>query len=362
MSLQLWTPRQLYRLLTDDRFESYPSHFLDTYFTEGPHFSQEKEILFGELPSADRKMAPFVLPTEQGKPIFEQKGERVRAIVPPYIKPKDAVRAEDGKNPQVSELFRSEPLNLQQRFDQRVAAIVAYHVRAIRMREAWMAARAFIDGKVTLKYERDQGAAFPEVELSFERDPGHTIVKTSAYWSDPDTPILDDIQTWADTMHHAVRGGYPARVYLGADVVKHFRKNKQVLAELDTQRRGTAVDIPTGLVRSAGPAQPLVYIGQLGMGLEVYSYRDQVQNTDDSWVDLLGPKDVLLVAPGATGVRAYGAIYDVDAILGGRSLATDIFPKMFKTDDPGELYVMHQSAPLPVPLYPNRTLKATVLS
>ncbi len=67
-----------------------------------------------------------------------------------------------------------------------------------------------------------------------------------------------------------------------------------------------------------------------------------------------------MIAPGNEGVLAFGAIYDTKAIAGGK-MAIDIFPKMFETDDPGELYLMHQSAPLPIPLFPNRTLKATVL-
>lgn len=361
MTLQLWTPRDLYRLLTDERFDRFPSHFLDTYFT-ATHFSQEKQIKIAELPAADRRMAPFVLPTEQGKPIFRHQGESVQFLEPAYIKPKDAVRAVDARNPRVSELLREAPMTLAERFNLRVAEVLAYQIRTIKMRENWMAARAFIDGKVTVKYERDQGTAFPEVTVDFGRAVGHTVVKDSAYWSSTSTLAMDDIQAWADTMNNAVRGGYPARIYLGSAVVPHFRKNEQVRAELDTQRRGTAVDISTGLITSPGTASPLVYLGTLGNGVEVWGYKDVVENANGTLVDLLDPKEVLLVAPGAEGVRAYGAIYDVDALGAGQALATDIFSKMFKTDDPGELFIMSQSAPLPIPLYPNRTFKAKVLA
>lgn len=355
MALERWTSGELYALLTDDRNDPIPSHFLDTYFTER-HFSNDKEILLGELPQVDRRMAPFVLPTEQGKPIFGAKGEKVRALLPPYIKPKDAVRPEDARTPRPSELLRQRPLTLQERFNARTAEVQAYHRRAILMQETYMAARGFIDGKITIKYDRDQGAAFPEVTIDYGRDAGHTVIKTVGYWSDPEYPILDDIQAWGNTMGAAVRGGFPARIYLGAGVVPYFNKNKQVIAEMDTTRRGTQVSVQTGIINTA---QPLTPLGTVGAGIEVYAYKDHVENSNGGTIELLDPREVLLVAPGATGVRAYGAIYDVDAM--SESQAIDIFPKQFKTEDPGEIFLMHQSSPLPIPLYPNRTFRARVL-
>ena len=78
-------------------------------------------------------------------------------------------------------------------------------------------------------------------------------------------------------------------------------------------------------------------------------------------IDLMDERDVLMLAPGANGVRAYGAIYDADAMIEGVAAQTDIYSKMFTTKDPGELFLMNQSSPLPIPLYPNRTLRARVL-
>lgn len=357
MAINIWGPRRLYKLLKDERFDRTPSHFLDTYFTE-VHYSAESEILLRELPHADRKMAPFVVPTAQGKPIFGAKGESVRALTPAYLKPKDVVRPTEARSPRISEIFDG-PMSLAERFDLRVAEVTQYHLEKIRLREAWMAARAFIDGSVTIRYDAEQGFPHSEVTVSFGRDAGHTVDSSGTPWT-TSSDILGFIQTQANKMQAAVRGGYPSRIYLGQNVVEPFRKNAGVIAEMNTQRRGTTVDVPTGVIKHAGIADPVVYLGTLGP-IEIYSYRDRVQAPDDSWVEILDPDDILMVAPGATGVRAYGAIYDVDAIEDGRAISTDIFPKMFKTQDPGELYVMHQSAPLPIPLYPNRTLKATVL-
>lgn len=361
MALQLWDNQRLYRMMEDDRFNAIPNHFLDTYFGD-TYFSDDKVIRLAKLPTMDRRMAPFVRPTVQGRPIFREKPSTVTEFLPAYMKPKDAVRATDAANPRISELTAAGPLSTQQRFNLRVLELSEYHMRAIRMTEAWMAARAFIDGEVTINYHVDQGEPHPEVTVDFDRDSGHTVVLDSAYWSSISTKILDNVETWANTMQEAAFGGYPARLYLGSSVVPHFKANTQVIGELDTDRRGTAVDIPTGIIRGVGIVNPVQYIGQLSSNIEVYAYRDKVEYGNGTWVDLLDPKDILLVAPGASGVRAYGAIYNAEAMDGGGNVSTDIYPSMWYDKDPSVAYLMHESAPLPIPLYPNRTFKATVLA
>lgn len=361
MAIELWDSRELFALQRDERLDPLPSYFLDTFFTQ-TFFSDDEKIRFGKLPNADRVLAPFVLPTEAGKPIFKRKGETLSDFTPPYIKPKDAVRAEDARNVLPSEVFRNggQRPSLAQRFDQRVAEIAAYHRRAIQIRELWMAARAFIDGRVLIEYERDQGAANPSVLLDFGRDPGHTVVLGSgARWDDPATPILDNLESWMSTMYLADGGGSAAQLIVGASVAPYFRKNNQIKDMLDTRYRGGEdVSISRGIMRTV---QPMTRIGRLDSGLEVFSYRDQVQNNNGAMVDIFDPRDVLLIAPGATGVRAYGAIMDDEAIQAGLS-SVDIYPKMWSDKDPGATYLMHQSSPLPIPMYPNRTFKARVLA
>lgn len=359
MALELWTSGDLYSILRDDRLDPVPSYFLDTFFTE-QYFSEDKEILFSNLPVKDRKLAPFVLPTEQGKPIFGVKGETVRSFTPPYIKPKDAVRPTDARTRRPSEILSGRSLSLAERFDQRVVEVMEYHHRAIRMQIAWMAARAFIDGKVVVKFDRDSGSPYPEVTIDFGRSGDHTITLTNGYWNDPNADILGDLEDWIEIVRQAEYGGNVTQVIVGSAVAGVFRRNVGIKDMLDTTYRGgESVSIDRGILRRD---EPMAYIGRLGANLEVFTYKDQVQNDDGSMVDILDPRDVLLVAPGATGIQAYGAIYDVDALQSGQALQTDIFPKMFKTDDPGELFIMNQSSPLPIPLYPNRTLKARVLT
>lgn len=359
MALTLWTSGDLYRVITDTRLDPIPSYFLDNFFP-ATFFSKDREILIDQLPANYRRLAPFVLPTEQGKPIFVRRGETVKSLTPPYIKPKDAVRAVDVRAMNPSEILRSGGMpSIEQRFDARVVEVQEFHRRAIRMQEAWMAARAIIDGGVQINYERDQGQPWPSVYIDFGRAAGHTVTLSGTYWSDPAYPIYEDIQGWMDTMRLALFGGSPTVMLVGTAVAPVFRKNLQVIAQLNTLQRGTDASFSTGLIRYD---VPLVRLGTLGAGLEVFVYKDTVEDSTGAAVDIFDPKSILLLAPGVEGVKCYGAIFDVDAMQSGQALSIDIFPKMFKTDDPGELYIMNQCSPLPIPMYPNRTFKARVLA
>lgn len=363
MALDLWNSGELYQLLRDDRLDAEPSFFLDSFFPD-TYFSDDEIIRFAKLPQEYRVLAPFVLPTEQGKPIFKRKAEVVNDIRPPYIKPKDAVRAEDAMNVLPSEVYRSggQRPSLEQRYNRRIVEVTQYHLRAIKMRKIWMAARAVLDAKVQIDYERDQGASAPSVLLDFGRAAGHTVIKTTDFWDDPDTPIMTDIEGYLNTMVMSAFGGAATQMIVGASVAPWLKRNTQIKDMLDTRYRGgESVSVDRGIFRTAGLVQPLTRIGQLSDNLEVFMYRDYVENNNGALIDIMDPRDILLVAPGASGVVAHGAILDDEAIAAGLS-SVDVFPKMWREKDPGATFMMHQSAPLPIPLYPNRTFKARVLA
>lgn len=366
MAIELWTPNRLALLRRDDRMDEIPTYFLDEHFGGNEHYAEDGEIRFGDLEESTRFLAPFVLPYEQGKPMQFMEGESVEAYRVPYIKLKNAVRPEDAKNIKPSDIYRNggQPPSLEQRFNARVAELDRRHRRAIHMREAWMAARAIIDGRVQIDFERDQGASNPSVLLDFGRDSTLNVVKTSDYWNDPDTPILDDLEDWLNRMYLIQGGGSGFRLTVGAQVAPVFRKNKQVLDMLDTKYYGAPEDvqIKRGIQRIARPRN---YIGKLESGLEVWSYKDTIDvptvNGGRARVDLFNEKDIILEAPGASGVKVRGPIFDTKAIESGQ-IAAEVFAKMWETEDPGEKWLMHQASFLPVPLYPNRVLKARVLA
>ncbi len=150
---------------------------------------------------------------------------------------------------------------------------------------------------------------------------------------------------------------------IGADVVPHIQNNTGIRALLSTQiRGGEGTQMKLGLLNVDTPYSYVATIAGVGQSIEIWTYRDQVEDRDSTLVELLDPKDVLLLAPGYRGVMAYGAIFDAEAMMGGQALSTDVFPKMWMEKDPGDVMLMHQSAPLAVNLTPNKALKATVLA
>lgn len=360
MAYDIWQPADLVDLQRDVRYDDVPDYFLTTYYTE-QHYSEDREILVAELPVAYRVMAGFVLPSNQGKPIYKEKGEKAKSFTPPYMKPKDTVRPTEARNRRPSDLRTGNSSDLVSKFEARVAEITAFHVRAIKMQEAWMAARAFIDGKVTIKYDAEQGLPYPEVIIDFGRNANQTIVLSGTFWSDPDYDIVGDLTTWSNLMYNANLGGRPTLCIVGSSVAPYIQKNKGILALLSTQVRGAeGTTMERGMMTVDRPMTKIATLSGVSGGLEIWTYKDVVEDDAGNLIDILDPKDVLLVAPGARGVRAYGAIYNVDAIESGQ-VSTDIFPSMWKQKDPSGYVLMHESSPLPIPLYPNRTLKARVL-
>lgn len=364
MALELWTSADLVDLRQDMRLDPIPDYFWRTFFS-GEFYSQDKDILIADLPTQYRKLAPFVMPSSQGKPIFERKGETVKALTPPYIKVKDVVRAVDARNVLPSQIWREGRglPSLQERFDQRTADVVAFHLRAINMQKAWMAARAFIDAKLTISYAADQGAQYPEVVIDFGRDANLNKTLSTSFWSDPDYDIIGDLTNWSNQMYNTAYSGRPTTLIVGSAVAPYIPKNKGILNLLSTQiRGGEATTVQRGLINIDQPLSYVATVGGIGQSIEIWTYKDVVESaTTGTYVDILNPKDVLLIAPGFQGTMAHGAIYDVDAFAEG-NIDIDVFPKMFRENDPGDAYIMHQSSPLPIPLTPNKVLKARVLA
>lgn len=363
MPIELWTPRDLYGLRRDDRNDGTPD-FFGSFFTSN-YFAEDGEIRFGDLQEADRFLAPFVLPYEQGKPLDTSRSEKVEAFRLPYIKVKSPVRPTEVKNLNPEEIFRNngQPLSVEQKFDARVAELDNLHRNMIANREAWMRARAIIDGQLVIQFDRDEGARHPDVTLNFGRDANLSVVKTADFWNNPDTDIIGDLEEWMKRQYLANGGGSASMLIVGAQVAGVFRRNKAIRELIDTRYPSNAgVDLNFGLMRTQ---RPLQYIGKLESGLDVWSYKDTFDiptvNGGKQRVDVMNEKDILLLAPGVSGVNARGTIYDSEAIAAGLQ-AQPVFAKQWHTHDPGEYWQMHQSSYLPVPLFPNRTFKARVLA
>lgn len=327
------------------------SYWMQNFYTSEVQFDTET-IELSKL-SDIRKIAPLVVPTAQGVPIYSA-AERVSVVKPAYLKPKDPVSASRmiRRVAGLGELGSQVPLTPLQRYNAIVADIVRQHRYAIERRWEWMAAEATIKGQVVLEGER-----YPRTIVDFDRDPGHEIVLTAGNrWGDSGVSILNSVETMRSICRKAKFGGPTNRLTVGADVWDVMRSDSELLELLRVDYRPSN----NGLQMNLGLREGLdvEWVGRLSGTLDVYVYSDYYQdNQTGEVIEYLSPKDIVLTGNNIAGVRAFGAIQDIAANF----QPLKVFPKMWPENDPSVMMIMHQSAPLMVPVNPNNTFHATVV-
>lgn len=322
-----------------------PNYWLSLCFNREVRFNTE-EIEFEKL-SRNRVIAPLVVPTAQGRPIYKR-ATKVTRFRPAYVKPKDAVNESEIIARQPGSLLGEAP-SKQQSYDARVADITSEHRKAIERRWEWLAAKAVIDGEVTL-VDND----YPQILIDFQRDNNHTVVLAGAdKWDSGTQDIIGDINDWRYMTRKAKFGGPVNRMTVGSDAWAAMSADPALMELLDTNMRGSTADFNRGPL--AG--EEVEFIGRLDATLDIYLYRGYYETQDGTDVDFMSPGDVVLTGPNVQGVRCFGAILDHKASF--QSLP--IFPKMWDENDPPVTFLMSQSAPLMVPVNPDATLKATVV-
>ena len=330
--------------------EPVQSFWLDLAFPGVINFSDEY-IDFSKI-TETRKIAPLVMPTSQGKPIYGQ-AEKVYRFRPAYVKVKDAVNPQTmiRRKAGLGELLLPTALDPMSRFDATVGEIMRQHRDAIARRWEWLAAQAILNGTVTLS-----GDDYPTTTIDFERDSGHTITKgVATRWGDAGISIVEDIETWSALMRNAKFGGAPTKLIVGSDVWPVMKADDEIKELLRTDLRQTS-----GTSFNFGPRDGLQveFMGRISQNLEVWVYSDYYEDTSGTAVPFMDSRDVVLIGPNVQGVKCFGAILDKAANLSPLA----VFPKMWDQEDPSATQIMTQSAPLMVPVNPNATLKARVLA
>jgi hypothetical protein len=328
------------------------SYWLDSFFGSTQTF--EQEYIDFDVLTGGRRMAPFVSPLVQGKPVLAQ-GYTTKRFKPAYIKPKDVVDPN-----RIIKRRAGEPLNgslsLQARKDAVVSDILTEHKAQINRRWEWMAAQAVITGKVTVA-----GSEYPSTLVDFGRRASHTVVLTgTALWTDTvnSNPLADlennMIQFQQDT------GFVVDRVTMATGAWKAYRVHPKVIAQLNLLQRGTTDSINPGVL-AAGVAQ---LVGHVGLSqIPIYVYNDIFEDATSTaaspvYVPYLPVNTVVLTSStGIQGVRAFGAILDADAGYA----ASDIYVKNFRENDPSLEFILSQSAPLMIPTRPDCSTSMVVV-
>lgn len=355
MPLDIYTPMQLYQVMFDPRQTVRASQWLEMFYPNS-FLSDQEEIMFDKI-DASREIAPFMLPNAPGLPIYKGDGERITTFKPAYTKPKDPVVPTQALKLQPGELARRQALQSPQaRFNAKVIDITRFHRDAITRLWEYMAARAVIDGQITINYRNSPGQS---VTIDFGRDAAHTITKgAGSRWGEAGVKPWEDIQAWVDLAAGAEFGGAVTDIMLGSDAWKALQADAETEKKLNTDIRGAeSIMIERGIVQK-DPLNPFTLVGMAGsIRIWLVSGVGNTFKSNGTTVNILGANEVLLASGAVDGVKAFGAILDVDALT-----PADIWPKMWTQEDPSARVIMSQSAPLMIPVNPNATVKATVLA
>lgn len=347
LDLNVYTTAVLLKVLAaQDTFTPFWLNFFPA------EMAMETEQILFDLVPRDRRMAPFVAPNVQGR-VMKERGSTTRAFKPAYVKPKhevDPARAIP-RQPGEALLGNQSP---QARLNAIIANNLQMEKTSITRRWEWMAARAVIDGKVTVS-----GADYPTVTVDFGRDASLTgVLAGAATWDQSTGDPIGDIEHYRRQVQW-LSGTSITRLIFGLDAWKAFSHNPEVLALLNAFNRGSNTDFNTAV----GEATPYEYRGTLsgsnGMGkLELYTYSDTYEAEDGTGqlVPYLDSGTVVGVGAGVDGMRLYGAIKDRRAGLA----AISMFPKIWDNEDPSVTWTMTQSAPLMVPMQPNASFTLKV--
>ena len=321
---------------------------LNMFFPMEQTFDTE-EVYFDRVQRA-RRLAPFVVPTVQGKP-QRARGYNTMSFRPPYLKPKHIIEPHKMLKRRVGEQLLGS-MTPQQRFNLALFDNMLIEDDEITRREEWMAAQLLLTGAMIC-----QGEDHPPVQVDLNRNASHTVVLTgSLRWNQAGIDPYQNLRTWAKTVQRN-SGFHPGAVVFDPLAADYFLNAPSVTRVMNTYRQTSGnVDL-AGKVTGGGLGEEVKYLGTIGE-FDCFQYQQLYTDEAGNVQQFMPDNSVIMGNPvGCQGIRTYGAIMDADAGLA--PLAR--FPKVWKTDDPSAWFSMMQSAPLPLLGWADATFAATVV-
>lgn len=310
-----------------------------------------EDIAFDRVNTDYRLLAPFVAPNVQGR-VQGMKGYDTVSFKPAYVKPKDVVDPNMVIPRQAGEALGTGSLSHDQRRNAVIAEILKQHRAKLINRNEWMAARAIIDGAVTI-----DGPDYPAVTVNFRRHSSLSYTLTgTAQWNNAAATPLADIK--AAKMNVNSRSGVKlTKLVFGADAWDFFVARVDIKEFMNKNYDG----YDTRVTRMYDGYEGQEYLGViqgLDGGGRIEAWLDTSKYVDENGAEqfFLDQKTVVGISEAVEGVRCFGAIKDFDA----RLQPLEVFTKMWKNEDPSVEYLLSQSAPLMVPKRPNATFKIKV--
>lgn len=321
---------------------------LDMFFPYEQRFETE-EIYFDKVQRA-RRLAPFVVPTIQGKP-EPTRAYKTIGFKPPYVKPKHVLEPFRALKRLAGETLLGGNLSPQERFERSIMDNMTLEQEEITRREEWMATQLLLTGTVTCASDDH-----PPVILNMQRNSGHTIALTGgAAWGQTGVDPLANIRSWGGLVQQ--NSGYnPNVVIMDPLAGAKFTSAPGVLQVMNSFRQQSGEVNLAGVVTGGGLGDEIQFLGAIS-GYTIFQYQ-QLYADPDGTVKKFMPDNTVLMAnkAGVQGTRCYGAIYDPKAGM----MPLSRFPKAWIEEDPPRWMIMTQSAPLPVLGWIDASFCATV--
>ncbi len=240
-----------------------PSQFLlDTFFPNTVEFDTEYVSI--DVDVGLRRMAPFVSPLVEGKPVAGRKFQ-TNTFRPAYIKD---LRTPDFRKPVLRAIGEriAGTLSPRERIMQNLALELEDQVQMVQRRLEWMAAQSLMAGGYTVS-----GDGFEPVLLSFGRDPALTVDLSATGANTPwsaTNPASQYIETWAQLVLQK-SGAAPTDIVFSTSAYNLFLLDPRVQQSVWYLRSGES------RVEFGGtpPVHGAVFKGEWG-GYRLWVYND----------------------------------------------------------------------------------------
>lgn len=323
-----------------------PNPFLLRMFFGNVRQSEAATIEW-DIVEGGRRMVPFVSPLVSGRPM-RGRGSRVEQFKPAYVKPKGYITPQDGFTRRPGEPYGGN-MTPKQRVDRILAEKIADHEDMLDNRLEWMAAKALVDGSITVS-----GEDYPSVVVDFGRHSDlEDTLASGARWSQTTAAPLDDIENMAIDIRKRSYGAVADTVVMDGSAWGYFRTRMIDNVLFNTQRRLGTAQINSGPRANVDGE----LVGDIGGRFNIYVYDGYYEDEAGDMQPYL-PQYTALIASskGIEGRTHYGAIQDLQANL----IATRMFHKTKEQFDPSAVELLSQSAPLVAPRRPNACARLTV--
>lgn len=338
-------PYEFQTLLAAVSYMKQPTTFLLELFFKliPPHTTKTITV---DIERGGESMAVFVSPLVEGN-VVKKDGYITDVFEPGYLKEKMAITPEDLQVRNPGEILFAPNHDQSDRLNQKVAKYLLTLMSRIIRREEWMASQALTTGQMNVI---GKGV---NRNISFSMLPTHLpVLIGNQAWTNAASDPQADLSRWIDLILDD-SGLNADKVVMGSAALTSFLNHPKVQAILNS-RRMTIGDVSPELKNNG--AQKIA--DWYGPNCEIWTYSGKyIDPVTGQRMNLLPPNAVLIGSSAARCERHFAVIQDLKAKV---NAALQFFPKTWETEDPSVLWLMLQSAPLPVPHQIDGFLCATV--